>query len=65
MNVNNDLKVRLDELLLDIGAKNKIISELQTLTLEKISNQQQYDILKEENSWLLKQLALRENKLKK
>lgn len=40
-NVNNDLKARLDELLLDIGAKNKIISELQTLTLEKISNQQQ------------------------
>lgn len=40
-NVNNDLKARLDELLLDVGAKNKIISELQTLTLEKISNQQQ------------------------
>lgn len=54
-----------NDILIELEAKNKIVADLQVLLLGKMNDQQENNVLKEENAWLVKQLATRENKLKK
>merc|ERR1712098_400760 len=54
-----------NEILIELEAKNKIVADLQELLLGKMNGQQENNVLREENAWLVKQLATRENKLKK
>lgn len=54
-----------NDILIELEAKNKIVADLQALLLGKMNDQQENNVLKEENAWLVKQLATRENKLKK
>jgi hypothetical protein len=42
-----------------------VIAEIQSILLEKIATQKDVDILMEENSWLIKQLSLKEHQFKK
>jgi hypothetical protein len=57
--------MKKNDMFIELEAKNKIVADLQELLLGKMNDQQENNILKEENAWLVKQLATRENKLKK
>lgn len=61
-NINNKLVDEKEKLLLELDDKNKLICDLKEFVSPILSNQNNYDIIRDENAWLLKQLTILKNK---